>query len=70
LHRAKIAHKECEWKDGDRGGLAEQQDMEQIMERGKKLLQEKTNQLLTGIGLLMEGLSNLLVRVYLYWLTD
>jgi hypothetical protein len=23
LHRAKIAHKECEWKDGDRGGLAE-----------------------------------------------
>ena len=23
LHRANIAHKECGWKDGDRGGLAE-----------------------------------------------
>ena len=23
LHRANIAHKECECKDGDRGGLAE-----------------------------------------------
>jgi len=22
-HRANIAHKECGWKDGDRGGLAE-----------------------------------------------
>ncbi len=23
LHRANIAHRECGWKDGDRGGLAE-----------------------------------------------
>src|ERR1700678_4554189 len=23
LHRANIAHEECGWKDGDRGGLAE-----------------------------------------------
>ncbi len=23
MHRANIAHKECEWKDGDRGGLAQ-----------------------------------------------
>jgi hypothetical protein len=35
LHRANIAHKECEWKDGDRGGLAEQQEMEKIMETAK-----------------------------------
>ena len=25
LHRANIAHEECGWKDGDRGGLAEQE---------------------------------------------
>ena len=25
LHRAKIAHQECGWKDGDRGGLAERE---------------------------------------------
>jgi hypothetical protein len=28
LHRANIAHKECEWKDGDRGGLAEWEETE------------------------------------------
>jgi hypothetical protein len=28
LHRANIAHKECEWKDGDRGGLAEWEQTE------------------------------------------
>jgi hypothetical protein len=32
LHRATIAHKECGWKDGDRGGLAEER---------KRLLQGK-----------------------------
>ncbi len=25
MHRANIAHKECGWKDGDRGGLAERE---------------------------------------------
>jgi hypothetical protein len=28
LHRANIAHKECEWKDGDRGGFAEWEQTE------------------------------------------
>jgi hypothetical protein len=32
LHRAKIAHQECGWKDGDRGGSAKE---------GKKLIQVK-----------------------------
>ena len=45
-HRANIAHKECGWKDGDRGGLAE---WEQI--HGKK----KCKCALTSTGLLMEG---------------
>jgi hypothetical protein len=46
LHRANIAHKECEWKDGDRGGSAEWEQTE----RKKKCV-------LTSTGLLMEGLS-------------
>lgn len=28
MHRANVAHKECEWKDGDRGGLAERKQTE------------------------------------------
>jgi hypothetical protein len=28
LHRANIAQKECGWKDGDRGGLAEWEQTE------------------------------------------
>jgi hypothetical protein len=38
--------KECEWKDGDRGGLAE----------GKNSYNGKTKSFLTLTGLLMEGL--------------
>jgi len=47
-HRANIAHKECGWKDGDRGGLAE---WEQI--HGMK----KCKCALTSTGLLMEGVG-------------
>jgi hypothetical protein len=35
-HRAKIAHQECGWKGGDRGGSAEQQEIEN-MEKPKAL---------------------------------
>src|SRR6202051_1610911 len=47
LHRANIAHKECGWKDGDRGGLAE---WELILRK------KKVKVCLTSTGLLMEGL--------------
>jgi hypothetical protein len=40
----KPLNKECGWKGGDIGGLAEREKREKIMERAKKLL--------TGIGLL------------------
>src|SRR5579871_3805416 len=40
--------KECEWKDGDRGGLAESEQM-----HGKK--KRKCKCALTSTGLLMEG---------------
>jgi hypothetical protein len=33
--------KECGWKDGDRGGLAEQQEIEKIMERAKNSYRKK-----------------------------
>jgi len=49
LHRANIAHKECEWKDGDRGGLAEWKQTER---------KKKTKCALTSTGLLMEGLED------------
>ena len=45
-HRANIAHKECGWKDGDRGGLAQKQ----------KAPGKKNKTVLTLTGLLMEGL--------------
>ncbi|MFZ0645512.1 MAG: hypothetical protein WAN72_00125, partial [Candidatus Acidiferrales bacterium] len=48
LHRANIAHKECGWKDGDRGGLAE---WELILRK------KKVKVCLTSTGLLMEGVS-------------
>ena len=48
LHRAHIAHKECGWKDGDRGGLAE---WELILRK------KKVKVCLTSTGLLMEGVS-------------
>ena len=40
--------KECGWKGGDRGGLAERDKCKKLWKEQKKLL--------TGIGLLMEGL--------------
>jgi hypothetical protein len=43
LHRAKIAQKECGWKDGDRGGPARRQSNPQ--ERRRK---QKEKNLLTG----------------------
>jgi len=43
-----LAHQECEWKDGDRGGLAEWGQTER--RRKKKCV-------LTSTGLLMEGLG-------------
>jgi hypothetical protein len=38
LHRATIAHKECGWKGGDRGGLAqwEQFEKEEIKRKKEK----------------------------------
>jgi hypothetical protein len=48
LHRANIAHKECGWKDGDRGGLAEWE---------LTLRKKKVKVCLTSTGLLMEGLE-------------
>jgi hypothetical protein len=38
LHRATIAHKECGWKGGDRGGLAEweQLEKEEIQKKREK----------------------------------
>src|SRR5882762_2591713 len=43
LHRAKIAQKECGWKDGDRGGSAQTQ--KPPTGRKKKNRQKKKNQL-------------------------
>jgi hypothetical protein len=40
---------ECGWKGGDRGGLAQRKKNEESREREEKLL--------TGIGLLMEGVE-------------
>src|SRR5262249_27860221 len=37
-HRARIAHKECGWKGGDRGGLAERQRMQEITKRAEAAL--------------------------------
>jgi hypothetical protein len=58
LHRATIAHKECGWKGGDRGGLAE---WEQFGKRRNKEEERKKRQNerkdLTLTGLLMEGIS-------------
>ena len=51
MHRATIAHKECGWKDGDRGGLAE---WELILRK------KKVKVCLTSTGLLMEGLRGIL----------
>jgi hypothetical protein len=56
LHRAKKSlNKECGWKDGDRGGLAQTQEP-----TGRKKRKEETERRkkhLTLTGLLMEGLS-------------
>jgi hypothetical protein len=49
LHRAKTAQQECGWKGGDIGGLAEREKERKNHGESKKLL--------TGIGLLMEGLD-------------
>jgi hypothetical protein len=46
-HRAKIAPQECGWKDGDRGGLAQRQ----------RTHLRKNKTILTGTGLLMEGVG-------------
>ena len=61
LHRAKIAQKECGWKDGDTGGSAR---MQRTPQKGKKKQKEKNSltgkrrkTFLTLTGLLMEGLS-------------
>ena len=48
MHRANIAHKECGWKDGDRGGLAEWE---------LTLRKKKVKVCLTSTGLLMEGVN-------------
>jgi hypothetical protein len=48
-HRAKSLTKECGWKGGDRGGLAERKKWQKSW--------GEQNKLLTGIGLLMEGFS-------------
>ena len=52
MHRANIAHKECGWKDGDRGGLAE---WELILRK------KKVKVCLTSTGLLMEGVMTHLI---------
>jgi hypothetical protein len=51
LHRAKIAHTECGWKDGDSGDSAERKP---CLTKEKK--RKRTD--LTPTGLLMEGDSN------------
>jgi hypothetical protein len=43
---------ECGWKGGDRGGLAVRKNVS-----NEKKVAEKSKKLLTGIGLLMEGLN-------------
>jgi hypothetical protein len=58
LHRAKIAQKECGWKDGDRGGSARMPSKPQKEGENKKRktpLQERRKTFLTLTGLLMEG---------------
>jgi hypothetical protein len=60
LHRAKIAQKECGWKDGDRGGSARMPSKPQKEGENKKRktpLQERRKTFLTLTGLLMEGLE-------------
>ena len=61
LHRAKIAQKECGWKDGDRGGLARMQRKHRKKGENKKrkpsLQEGKRKSLLTLTGLLMEGVE-------------
>jgi hypothetical protein len=61
LHRAKIAQKECGWKDGDRGGSARMQSNPQERRRTQKekntLTGMKEKTFLTLTGLLMEGLD-------------
>jgi hypothetical protein len=54
--------KECGWKDGDRGGLAEGQELTRKKRRTKTSLQErkKRKTYLTLTGLLMEGVGNAL----------
>src|SRR5258708_38180924 len=46
LHRAKIAPRECGWKDGDSGNSGREED---------HVKQKTTRTYLTPIGLLMEG---------------
>jgi hypothetical protein len=41
LHRATIAHKECGWKGGDRGGLVQ---WEQLKKEEIKRKKEKKNE--------------------------
>jgi hypothetical protein len=53
LHRANIAHTECGWKDGDRGGLVEWE---------LALRKKKVKVCLTSTGLLMEGLGLLYLQ--------
>jgi len=57
LHRATIAHKECGWKGGDRGGLAqwEQLEKEEIKRKKEKKSGKNERKGLTLTGLLMEG---------------
>jgi hypothetical protein len=42
LHRATIAHKECGWKGGDRGGLAQ---WEQLEKRNKEEERKKSGKM-------------------------
>jgi hypothetical protein len=66
LHRAKIAQKECGWKDGDRGGLARMQSKHREKGENKKrktsVQERRRKSFLTLTGLLMEGLDRVLRR--------
>jgi len=57
--------KECGWKDGDRGGLAQGQELTGRKRRTKTSLQERKKEKtsLTLTGLLMEGLCRFFLSI-------
>jgi hypothetical protein len=59
LHRATIAHKECGWKGGDRGGLAQWEQFGKRKNKEEERKNERKNERngLTLTGLLMEGIE-------------